>query len=127
MCKMKISRYLQVMEVYQLESSCPGQLISVALLTLFLVFSETWTKTATKINREGDSALKTVKILLLDRYRETVCVTFLLKGVSSSKVKHTEYHKGSRLDHQVDIFKKNVGVGKVRSKTTLDIIHHLSI
>ena len=33
---MKISRYLQVMEVYQLESSCPGQLISVALLMFIL-------------------------------------------------------------------------------------------
>ena len=56
MGKMKISRYLQVMEVYQLEGSCPGQLNLVALLDVYPVCSETWTKSATKINREGDSA-----------------------------------------------------------------------
>ena len=37
---MKISRYLQVMEVYQLlsSSSYPGQLISVALLMLLSMY-----------------------------------------------------------------------------------------
>ena len=37
---MKISRYLQVMEVYQLlsSSSYPGQLISVALLMLLSLY-----------------------------------------------------------------------------------------